>query len=185
MNTKRSIAAAALVALAAVAGACSSDPKNAPATSAGAIGSSSTTTSASSLKWTAEAKTSVRSLMAMAAQGTQLDCAVDVVTSVYTPEDWTYLVAHMNQTDEPAALKAKDDAAAKEMESRCGIKDTRAEDAAKDAAMKAWNDAVGEWNKLTEQRDATGAKTVVVNGQSFEDYKAWAAANGKPTEMPK
>lgn len=51
-------------------------------------------------------------------------------------------------------------------------------------AMKAWNAAVDEWNALTQKRDATGAKTVIVDGRSFEDYEAWATANGKPLTSP-
>lgn len=48
-----------------------------------------------------------------------------------------------------------------------------------------WNAAVDEWNKLTLERDAKGESYfgVYVNGVYYEDYKDWAKAFGKPTEM--
>lgn len=52
------------------------------------------------------------------------------------------------------------------------------------STMKAWNDAVDEWNALVKQRDAARDRTVVVAGKSFDTYKDWAAANGKPLAAP-
>ncbi|HEV7534725.1 MAG TPA: hypothetical protein VGP90_03770 [Acidimicrobiia bacterium] len=156
---------------------------------AGSAVTTSSSAKSQTSAWSAEAKASARQLLAYTAQGPELDCAVEVLTSVYSPEDWSYAVAHPIVNDQvpagfPARMTALDDQSRKLMESRCGIKDTRSADAAKAAAMKAYNDAVGEWNTLTEKRDAAGAKTVVVNGRSFEDFKAWATANGKPTAPP-
>lgn len=166
MNLRHVSAAVALAAIVTGAG-CSSQT-----TTPKAATSPTTSKPAAASKWTDDEKTSVRQLMAMAAVGQQLDCAVQVVTETYTPDDWTYLVAHMNQTDEPSALKDKDDQSAKTMESRCGIKDTRAEDKAKADAEKAYNAAVDEWNALTDaQRDG------------FNGYSDWAAKNGKPTSF--
>lgn len=165
MNLKGSIAAALLGLVAGVG--CSSTP------------STSTTASGSvaPAKWSVEAKASVRQLMAMAAQGPELDCAVDVVTSIYSPEDWTYAVAHPTvngqEAQVPARMKDLEGRSAQELERRCGIKDTRAEDKAKADAMKAWNAAVDEWNALSDQQRV-----------GFDSYTAWAKANGKPLSSP-
>lgn len=121
--------------------------------------------------------------MAMAYQAPQLDCALDVIVSIYTPEDWAYSAGH-SSAELTGRAKELEDQSAAELERRCGIKDTRAEDKAKSDAMTAYNAAVQEWNKLTEARDAAGARQVVVDGRSFDSYVDWAKAFGKPTAMP-
>jgi hypothetical protein len=144
---------------------------------------------ASRTAWPPATKAGLRQTLAMGAQGSQLDCAVDVVAGFYSPEDWTYVSAHPYPNGEkpaeyPARLTALDTESRKTLESRCGIKDTSGEDAAQAAAMKAWNSAVDEWSALTQKRDAAGAKSVVVDGRSFDSYDAWAKAFGKPLQAP-
>lgn len=172
MNIRTTIAVTLLGLVAGVG--CSSSPS--PATmSAGSVATT---------KWSAEAKAGVRQLMAVAAQGPELDCSVDVVTSIYSPEDWTYAVAHGSDADLPARMKDLEDKDIRELERRCGIKDTRVEDQAKADAMTAWNAAVDEWNTLTDQRDAAHAPAVIVDGRAFGSYGDWAKAFGKPLSPP-
>jgi hypothetical protein len=43
-----------------------------------------------------------------------------------------------------------------------------------------WNVFVDEWNDLTLARDEAGEDSVIVDGESYEDYAEYAVAKGYP-----
>lgn len=118
---------AALLGLAIVGAGCSGGGATTKSTAAGAVAVSSTTpTITGAAKWTADEKAGVRQVAAIEAQGPQLDCAVNVITGIYSPDDWTFVVAHPtvngDESQLPARIQELNTDATQALAQRCGIK---------------------------------------------------------------